>query len=95
MATVTVARPNVSQQELLSALQDQLGSKYKYETQGGDTVKVKQSIFSHAKVRAQPGGSGTTFAITPFAVGPLGWVITTFGLSKRIAQAIGEASQLR
>lgn len=95
MTTVTVPRANVSQEELVAVLRDQLGSKIAIETQGSDTVKVKQSIFSHAKVRAQPGGSGTTFAITPFAVGPLGWVITTFGLSKKIAQAIGEASQLR
>jgi hypothetical protein len=96
MATVTVPRRDVTQEQVLAALRDQLGSGCSIEPQGGDTVKVKTSVFSHAKVRIEPGGgSGTVLSISPFAVGPLGYLVTTLGISKRVARALQEAPQLR
>jgi hypothetical protein len=94
MATVTVSRPNVTQDELLAALRDQLGGATT-EAHGGSEVRVKTGVFSHARVQILPGGGGTSFKVSPYMVGPVGYVISMFGIVKHVAGAIENAPQLR
>lgn len=94
MPTISVSRANVTQEELLSVLKDQLGGAT-IEAQGGNAVKVKTSIFSHARVQILPGGGGTSFKIGPYAVGPVGYLVSSFGIVKRVAGTIESAPQLR
>lgn len=94
MPTISVSRANITQEELLTVLKDQLGGAT-IEAQGGNAVKVKTSVFSHAKVQILPSGTGTSFKIGPFAVGPVGYLVTMLGLAKRVAGAIESAPQFR
>jgi len=94
MSTITVSRPNVTQDELLAALRDQLGNAT-IEPHGGSEVRVKTGIFSHVKVQILPGGGGTSFKVSPYLVGPVGYLISTFGIVKRVAGVIENAPQLR
>jgi hypothetical protein len=94
MSTITVSRPNVSQEELLAALRDQLGNAT-IEPHGGSEVRVKTGIYSHAKVQILPGGGGTSFKVGPYMVGPVGYLVSMFGIVKRVAGAIENAPQLR
>lgn len=94
MPTITVSRPNVTQDELLAALEDQLGNAA-IERHGGSEVRVKTGVFSHARVQILPGGGGTHLKITPYLVGPAGYLISMLGIVKRVAGAIENAPQLR
>lgn len=94
MPTISVSRANVTQEELLRVLKDQLGGAT-IEAQGGNAVRVKTGLFRHARVQILPGGGGTSFKIGPYAVGPVGYLISAFGIVKRVAAAIESAPQFR
>ena len=94
MPTITVSRPNVTQEELLAVLRDQLGGAT-IEPHGGSEVRVKTNIYSHAKVQILPGGGGTSFEVGPYTVGPVGYLVSSLGIVKRVASAIENAPQLR
>jgi hypothetical protein len=94
MPTITVSRPNVTQEDLVAVLKDQLGGAT-IETHGGSEVRVKTSIYSHAKVQIVPAGGATSFKVGPYMVGPIGYLVSAFGIVKRVAAAIEGAPQLR
>lgn len=94
MPTISVSRANITQEELLTVLKDQLGGAA-IEAQGGNAVRVKMGLFKHARVQILPGGGGTAFKIGPYAVGPVGYLISSLGIVKHVAAAIETAPQFR
>jgi hypothetical protein len=89
-----VSRSNVSQDELLAALKDQLGGA-SVEPHGGNEVRVKTGVFSHARVRIEPAGGSTKLAVGPYIVGPVGYLVSSFGIVKRVVHALENAPQLQ
>ena len=89
MPTVTVKGP-VALQEVATALQEKLGSRYEVTTHGSGTqeaLKVKQSTAATATVHMDQDGSSTTFHVHGRGL-VISRMVNEFGIAKRVAAAI-------
>jgi hypothetical protein len=91
MPTVTVARADVSRDEAMEAVRQQLGSDYKVKPANSDGVfSVERGTLSGAKVHMRPSGGSTQFRVHGTGI-IIGRIINELGIARRVASAIASA----
>jgi hypothetical protein len=91
MPTVTI-EGNVTLQQVATALQDRLGSRYEVTTHGSgaqQALKVKQSAASTATVHLDQDGNATTFHVHGGGL-VISRMVNEFGIAKKVAAALQE-----
>jgi hypothetical protein len=91
MPTVTVSRPDVSRDEAMEAVRQELGSDFKVKPGHSDEVfSVERGTLSGAKVHIKPDGGSTQFHVHGTGI-IIGRIVNEFGIARRVASAISKA----
>jgi hypothetical protein len=91
MPTVTVPRPEVSRDEAMEAIRQQLGSDFKVKPGGHDQVfSVEKGTLTGAKVHIKPNGGSTQFHVHGTGI-IIGRIINELGIARRVASAISKS----
>jgi hypothetical protein len=92
MPTVTVARPDVTRDDAIEAVRQQLGSDYNVTPGGKDEVfSVGKGALSGAKVHIKPNGGSTEFHVHGTGI-IIGRIINELGIARKVASAISKSS---
>jgi hypothetical protein len=92
MPTTTIARPNVSRDEAMEAVRQELGSEFAVKPGSKDEVfSVEKSTLSGAKVHIKPDGGSTQFHVHGTGI-IIGRIINELGIARRVASAIAKSS---
>jgi hypothetical protein len=92
MPTVTVARPDVSREEAMEAVRQQLGSEYKVTPDSRDGVfSVQRGTLTGAKVHIKPDAGSTQFHVHGTGI-IIGRIINELVIARQVASAIAKTS---
>jgi hypothetical protein len=92
MPTVTVAHAEVSRDDAMEAVRQQLGSEYKVKPGNHDEVfSVEKGTLSGAKVHIKPNGETTQFHVHGTGI-IIGRIVNEFGIARKVASAISQSS---
>jgi hypothetical protein len=92
MPTVSVARPDVSRDEVMEALRQELGNEYTVRPGSRDDVfSVNKGMMSGAKVHIKQHEAATQFHIHGTGI-IIGRIVNEVGIARHVASAIEHAS---
>jgi hypothetical protein len=92
MPTTTIARPNVSRDEAMEAVRQELGPDFKVKPGSHDDVfSVERGTLSGAKVHLKPDGGSTQFHVHGTGI-IIGRIVNELGIARRVASAIAKSS---
>ena len=92
MPTATIARAEVSRDEAMEAVRQELGPDFKVKPGSKDEVfAVERGTLSGAKVHIKPDGGSTQFHVHGTGI-IIGRIINEFGIARRVASAIAKSS---
>jgi hypothetical protein len=92
MPTATIARADVSRDEAIEAVRQELGSEYKVTAGSADGVfSVSKGALSGAKVHMKPDGGATQFHVHGTGI-VIGRIINELGIARKVASAITNTS---
>ena len=110
MSTVTVAKPDLSTEEVADALRHGLGPKYnvlvgvrinwnpvgEVRPSHPDSIVVRPGAnrFIRAQVRLSRDSETTTLHVSPGGVGPVPRLTNRFGLERRVLRVLRDAQTL-
>jgi hypothetical protein len=92
MPTTTIARPNISRDEAMEAVRQELGSDFKVKPGSHDEVfSVERGTLSGAKVHIKSDGGSTQFHVHGTGI-IIGRIVNELGIARRVASAIAKSS---
>jgi hypothetical protein len=92
MPTTTIARPDVSRDEAMEAVRQELGSDFKVKPGSSDGVfSVERGTLTGAKVHIKSDGGSTQFHVHGTGI-IIGRIINELGIARRVASAIAKSS---
>jgi hypothetical protein len=92
MPTVTIPRADISRDEAMQALTQQLGSGYKVKPgHNAEVFSVEKGTLSGAKVHMKPNAGSTQFHVHGTGI-IIGRIVNEFGIARKVASAISSAS---
>jgi hypothetical protein len=92
MPTTTIARPDVSRDEAMEVVRQELGSDFKVKPGSNDAVfSVERGTLSGAKVHIKPNGGSTEFHVHGTGI-IIGRIVNELGIARRVAAAIAKSS---
>jgi hypothetical protein len=95
MPTTTIARPDVSRDEAMEAVRQELGSDFKVKPAKNDAMfSVERGTLSGAKVHIKPDAGTTQFHVHGTGI-IIGRIVNEFGIARRVASAIAKSSLAR
>lgn len=95
MPTATIDRADVSREDAMEAVREQLGDRYSVTPGGGseDVFHVKTGTLTGAKVHMRQHDGATQFHVHGTGI-IIGRIINELGIARRVADAIREAPGL-
>jgi hypothetical protein len=91
MPTVTIPRADISRDEAMQALTQQLGSGYKVKPgHSAEVFSVEKGTLSGAKVHMKPNAGSTQFHVHGTGI-IIGRIVNEFGIARKVASAISSA----
>jgi hypothetical protein len=92
MPTTTIARPNVSRDEAMEAVRQELGSDFKVKPGSHDEVfSVERGTLSGAKVHIKADDGSTAFHVHGTGI-IIGRIVNELGIARKVASAIASSS---
>ncbi len=92
MPTATIARPDVSRDEAMDAVRQELGSEFKVKPGSHDEVfSVEKGTLSGAKVHIKHDDGSTQFHVHGTGI-IIGRIVNEFGIARRVSAAISKSS---
>jgi hypothetical protein len=89
MATATIPR-EITPEQAVGALREQLGSSYKVTQHGRDSLTVKHGSLAFATVRVGRKGAATTFRVHGGGL-IVGRIVNELGIARSVTAAIRES----
>jgi len=90
MPTVTIARKDVTEDELTKAIQSKLGDRYSVVSRGADVFKVQLGAMSWANVRVVRQPESTQFHVHGGGL-LISRALNELGIARKVAEAIKSA----
>jgi hypothetical protein len=91
MPTTTIARPDISRDEAMEAVRQELGSDFKVKPGSKDDVfSVDKGTLSGAKVHIKLNGGSTEFHVHGTGI-IIGRIVNELGIARRVASAIAKS----
>jgi len=91
MPTVTIARTDVTEDDVTKAIQSQLGDRYSVVARGADVFKVQLGAMSWANVRVARQPQSTEFHVHGGGL-LISRLLNELGIARKVAQAIQSAA---
>jgi hypothetical protein len=90
--TVTIPQTNISRDDAMEAVRQQLGADYKVKAGGNAEVfSVEKGTLSGAKVHMKSEGGATKFHVHGTGI-IIGRIVNELGIARKVATAIGQTS---
>jgi hypothetical protein len=92
MPTTTISRPDISRDEAMEAVRQELGADFKVKPASNDAVfVVERGTLSGAKVHIKPADGSTQFRVHGTGI-IIGRIVNELGIARRVASAIAKSS---
>jgi hypothetical protein len=92
MPTVTIPRADISRDEAIQAITQQLGSDFKIKPgHNAEVFTVERGTLSGARVHMKPDAGSTQFHVHGTGI-IIGRIINEFGIARKVATAISNTT---
>ena len=92
MPTVTIPRADISRDEAMQAVTQQLGSDHKVKPgHNAEVFTVERGAMTGARVHMKPGAGATQFHVHGMGI-IIGRIINEFGIARKVASAISNTT---